>query len=53
VYVASGEEEKIVIACGYDGKSADYLNSVFEYNITRNKLSTLFPGSNTSDSTNA
>ena len=38
-----------MVLCGYDGKNADYLNSVYEYNITKNKLSTLFPGSKTGD----
>ena len=50
VYIASGEEEKIVILCGYDGKNADYLNSVYEYNITKNKVSTLFPGTKAGES---
>lgn len=49
MYLASQEEEKIVVICGYDGKNADYLNSVFEYNITKNKVSTLFPGSKATD----
>ena len=51
-YIANGEEEKIVIACGYDGKNADFLNSVYEYNITKNKISTLFPGTKNYDSNN-
>lgn len=42
VYVKSGEEEKIIMICGYDGKNAIYLNSVYEYNITKNKISKLF-----------
>lgn len=33
--------------CGYDAKNADYLNSVYEYNITKNKISILFKGTKT------
>jgi len=44
VYISAGDEEKIVMVCGYDGKNASYLNSVYEYNITKNKVSILFPG---------
>ena len=50
MYIASGEEEKIVIVCGYDGAKAEYLNSVYEYNITKNKVSILFLGSKPTDS---
>lgn len=52
VYVGGKEEEKIVIICGYDGKKADYLNSVYEYNITKNKLSILFQGASAKTGTN-
>lgn len=52
-YIANGDEEKIVIICGYDGSKAQYLNSVYEYNITKNKVSILFPGSNPTDSNDA
>lgn len=43
VYVP-GAEERIVLLCGYDGRRADYLNAVYEYNITRNRVSLLFAG---------
>lgn len=39
-----------MIVCGYDGAKAEYLNSIYEYNITKNKVSTLFPGSKPTDS---
>ena len=50
-YISNGEEERIIIACGYDGKNADYLNAVYEYNITKNRISTLFAGTKGHDST--
>lgn len=34
----------MIIICGYDAKNAEYLNSVYEYNITKNKISVLFSG---------
>lgn len=43
-YVENEGEEKIIIICGYDGKIADCINSVYEYNITTNKVNILFVG---------
>lgn len=50
VYITAGQQEKIIITCGYDGKNAEYLNSVYEYNITKNKISILFPGTKDTES---
>jgi hypothetical protein len=43
-YIENEGEEKIIIICGYDGKNENCLNSVYEYNITANKLNILFNG---------
>jgi hypothetical protein len=50
VYVDSGEEEKIVLLCGYDGRNAECLNSVYSYSITKNRVSTLFKGTRPEES---
>ena len=42
VYLQQGEEEKIILIGGYNAAKAEYLNSVYEYNITKNKVSVLF-----------
>lgn len=34
----------MIIICGYDAKQADYLNSVYEYNITKNRVNILYAG---------
>ena len=45
VYLEREGEERIVIVGGWNGEKAEYLNSVYEYNITKNRLSILFEGS--------
>ena len=44
VYLEKEGEERIVIMGGWDDEKADYLNSVYEYNITKNRISILFEG---------
>lgn len=44
VYLNHGGDEKIIIIGGYNGATAEYLNSVYEYNISKNKVSVLFAG---------
>ena len=39
-----GGEEKIIIAFGFDENKASATNAVYEYNISKNKMSLLFPG---------
>ena len=45
VYLEKDGEERIIIVGGWDGGKAEYLNSVYEYNITKNRVSILFEGS--------
>jgi hypothetical protein len=42
--IVSGEEEKIIIAFGFNEANACLSNVVYEYNISKNKLSILFEG---------
>lgn len=42
--MASGEEEKIIIAFGFNEEKAALSNVVYEYNVAKNKLSILFEG---------
>ena len=45
VYLEKDGDELIIIVGGWDGAKAEYLNSVYEFNITKNKVSILFEGS--------
>jgi hypothetical protein len=43
--INSGNEEKIVIGFGFNEKTASPSNTIYEYNITKNKLAILHEGS--------
>ena len=41
----NGDEEKIVIGFGFIEEKASLSNAIYEYNISSNKMSILFEGS--------
>ena len=43
-YLEKDGQERIIIVGGWNGATAEYLNSVYEYNIATNKVSILYEG---------
>ena len=52
VAVQSADEEKIIIAFGFNELLSSPTNTVYEYNITKNKLSVLFEGTKAGSESN-
>ena len=42
--ISSNDEEKIIIAFGFNENKAELSNVVYEYNVSKNKMSILFEG---------
>lgn len=51
VVVSAGEEERIVIACGFNDETASPSNVIYQYVPASNKLSILFEGGKASNGT--